>query len=73
LPFLNEYPQGNPWPRLRDRRGHPNHEVFFQRGEAVQEQLAYVGEGDGIPALDALASELNYQIAEELVDGLYGG
>jgi hypothetical protein len=44
-----------------------------QRGETVEEQLAKVGQGDGVLAGDAFASELFNEIAEEEIDFIGGG
>lgn len=41
--------------------------------EAVEEQLAQVGERDGVPAGDALADDLLDQVAEEEIYGFGGG
>ncbi len=39
-------------------------------GYAAEEELADVGDGDGVEARDAFASELADEIAEERVDGV---
>ena len=46
---------------------------FAQRGEAVEEQLAKVGQGDGVASGNAFASELFDEIAEEEIHGTGGG
>jgi hypothetical protein len=44
-----------------------------QRGEAIKEQLAEIGQGDGVAAGDAFAGELFDEIAEEEIHGIGGG
>jgi hypothetical protein len=46
---------------------------FPHRGKAIEEQLAKVGQSDGVTAGDALAGELFDEIAEEEIHGIGGG
>jgi len=48
-------------------------ELLLHGGKAVEEQLADIGEGDGVRTGDALADELLDEIAEEEIDGIGGG
>jgi hypothetical protein len=43
------------------------------RGKTIEEQLAEIGQGDGVAAGDAFASELLDEIAEEKVHIVGGG
>ncbi|MFI5059255.1 MAG: hypothetical protein ACHQLQ_13835 [Candidatus Acidiferrales bacterium] len=43
------------------------------RGETVEEQLAEIGQSDGVAAGDALAGELFDEITEEVIHGIGGG
>jgi hypothetical protein len=47
--------------------------VAVHGGDAAEEELADVSDGDGVEARDAFARELAYEVAEERVDGLGGG
>jgi hypothetical protein len=47
--------------------------LAVEGGEAVEEQLADVGLGDGVAAMDAFVSDLLEEIAEIAVDGSGGG
>src|SRR4029077_4205862 len=46
---------------------------FPQRRETIEEQLAEIGQGYGVAAGDAFASELLNEIAEEEIHGVGGG
>ena len=46
--------------------------VAVHGGDAAEEELADVGDGDGVEARDAFAGELADEVAEEGVDGLGG-
>jgi hypothetical protein len=47
--------------------------LAVDEGEAVEEQLGHVGEGNGVAAGDAFAGQLADEVAEEGVDGVGGG
>jgi len=47
--------------------------LAVEGGEAVEEQLADVGLGDGVAAVDAFVSDLLEEIAEITIDGGGGG
>ena len=47
--------------------------VAVHGGDAAEEELADVGDGDGVEARDAFAGELADEVAEERVDGVGGG
>ena len=47
--------------------------VAVHAGDAAEEELADVGDGHGVAAVDAFAGELADEVAEEEVDGLGGG
>lgn len=42
-------------------------------GDAAEEELADVGDGDSVEARDAFAGELANEVAEERIDGLRSG
>ena len=44
--------------------------VAVHGGDAAEEELADVGDGDGVETRDAFACELTDEIAEERVDGV---
>ena len=47
--------------------------VAVHGGDAAEEELADIGDGDGVEAGDAFAGELADEVAEEGVDGVGGG
>ena len=47
--------------------------LSVQGGQAIQEQLGDVGEGDGVAALDAFGGKLLKEIPQEEIDGISGG
>jgi hypothetical protein len=47
--------------------------VAVHGGDAAEEELADVGDRDGVESRDAFACELADEVAEERVDGLGGG
>jgi hypothetical protein len=47
--------------------------VAVHGGDAAEEELADVGDGDGVETGDAFAGELADEIAEERVDGVGSG
>jgi hypothetical protein len=46
--------------------------VAVHGGDAAEEELANVGDGDGVEARDAFARELADEVAEKCVDGFWG-